>query len=49
MRRPDRFDWRGICAAGAGLLMMGYGIYRGEMKVVFDKAVNICMECIGLG
>lgn len=49
MRRRLRFDWRGICAAGIGLSMMGYGIYRGEMKVVFDKAVNICMECIGLG
>ena len=29
--------------------MMGYGIFRGEMAVVFTKAVNICMECIGIG
>lgn len=49
MRRPARFDWRGLCAAAAGLALMVYGISRGEMKVVLEKAVNICMECIGIG
>lgn len=44
-----RFDWRGICVAAAGLAMMGFGIYRGEMKIVWEKAVNICLECIGIG
>jgi len=39
----------GICAAVLGLAMMGYGIYRGEMMTVFSKAVNICLECIGIG
>ena len=29
--------------------MMAYGISRGEMQVVFEKAVNICLECVGLG
>jgi hypothetical protein len=29
--------------------MMGLGIYRGEMAIVFEKAINICMECIGIG
>lgn len=39
----------GILAAILGIGMMIYGISRGEMSVVFDKAVRICMECIGIG
>ena len=49
MRRLLPPDWRGICAAIAGAAMMAYGIGRGEMKGVLEKAVNICMECIGIG
>lgn len=25
------------------------GVFRGEAHTVLTKAVNICMECIGLG
>ena len=25
-----------------------YGIFRGELKVVFNKAVRICLECMGI-
>ena len=39
----------GISLAALGLLMMGIGIFRGEMTVVFTKAINICLECIGIG
>lgn len=33
----------------ASLAMTTYGICRGEMATVLNKAVNICLECIGLG
>lgn len=39
----------GIVIAVLGLLVMGFGICRGEMVVVLEKAINICMECVGIG
>ncbi|MCI8648273.1 MAG: thioredoxin [Firmicutes bacterium] len=44
--RPPKI---GFLIAAAGLLLMGLGIYRGEMSMVWQKAINICMECIGIG
>ena len=37
-----------------GLLLLAavfvvLGVMRGEMAVVLQKAVNICLECIGIG
>lgn len=49
MRRLISSRWTGAALAVLGLAMMGYGIYRGELSVVFTKAVNICLECIGIG
>ena len=33
----------------AGAVCVAIGVWRGEAETVFRKAVNICMECIGLG
>lgn len=49
MRRFISSRWFGISIALLGLVMMGYGIYRDELAVVFTKATNICLECIGIG
>lgn len=49
MKGWPRFSKIGLLLAAAGLLLMGFGIYRGEAAVVLKKAVNICMECIGIG
>lgn len=48
-RLNERACLFGVLAAFAGLGMMAYGIFRGEMTVVLEKAVRICMECIGIG
>ena len=34
---------------GVEVVMIGVGILRGEHLVVLQKAVNICLECIGIG
>lgn len=39
----------GFVLALSGVGLMAFGIWRGEMAVVFQKAINICLECIGIG
>lgn len=33
----------------AGVILAAAGIWRGEIKYVFQKAVAICLECMGIG
>lgn len=33
----------------AAVMMIVYGMYRGEVSIVLNKAINVCLECIGLG
>jgi len=34
---------------GMGIVMMYFGYQRGEAQVVMNKAIRVCMECIGIG
>ena len=43
---------QGILRAGmlaAALVFLGLGVALGEYRGVMQKAVNICLECIGIG
>ncbi len=33
----------------AGAVFLGIGAARGELAAIWQKAVMICMECIGIG
>ena len=35
-------------ALAAAVLFLIYGVSRGEVALVLNKAIYICMECIGL-
>ena len=39
---------RAVCLV-AGAAFVGIGICRGEAAAVLQKAVRICLECIGIG
>jgi len=42
-------NYLGIMLLLIGLVLLGSGISRGEVNSVYTKAVNICLECIGIG
>lgn len=39
---------RGVLLAAA-VVFIAVGAYRGETDTVLTKAINICLECIGIG
>ena len=49
MRGKSFPRWAGLGAVLLGVGFMAFGVSRGEMTVVFEKAIRICLECIGIG
>ena len=33
----------------AAVTSIFFGAWRGEVSLIFQKAIRVCMECIGLG
>ena len=32
-----------------GLVMLCFGVWRGEAATVLSKAIKLCLECVGIG
>ncbi len=45
-KRIHPLFWIIVCL---GILFMILGVWREEVAVLYQKAIYICMECIGLG
>lgn len=45
-----RKEWAAtVCLLLAGVCMIALGIVRDEPHAVMEKAIMICLECIGIG
>ena len=44
-----RRKFAGKVVVAVGVLLILFGIWKGEPDTVWKKAANICMECIGIG
>ena len=41
--------YSGFLLLAAGIILMTAGFLRGESAIVLQKAIMLCLECIGLG
>lgn len=39
----------GLAIIILAIALIGYGLIKNQQKSVLNKAVRICMECVGLG
>ncbi len=46
MNKIKMYRWALVVLA---LIFISIGIFRGEQETVLLKAINICLECIGIG
>lgn len=42
-------NWINFLVMALGAVFILAGLLRGEGNTMFEKAINICLECIGIG
>ncbi len=45
----SRRNWITAGIFAASLVLIVVGVFRNEHLAVMNKAINVCMECIGIG
>lgn len=49
MKRNRLLSGMRVCLLSLSILFIGIGLLRQEQLEVMNKAVRICLECIGIG
>lgn len=44
-----RSNWATVLVLLVGIVFLLVGIWREEYTIVMEKAINICLECVGIG
>ena len=49
MKKIEKNKWIPFLFLALSIVMIGIGVLREEPMIVLNKAINICLECIGIG
>lgn len=49
MKKIEKNKWIPFLFLVLSIVMIGIGVLREEPMIVLNKAINICLECIGIG
>jgi len=47
--KTNKLLWVRLAVGAAALAFLFIGLWRGEAAMILQKAVTVCLECIGLG
>ena len=49
LEMEQRLNWLRIAILALAIVFIVLGAFRGEVEMIFTKAIRICQECIGIG